>query len=82
MTGLGQYAGPRHIEVEDWSAGGQRLRPQWERDLPEHQRDELDRQRARAVGIAAHGMHGPDQMTRVEAKLDELLRRLPPPPVT
>jgi hypothetical protein len=65
--------------------GGQKLRPQWERDLPEHERDALDRSRAQVEHFASWtAMHGDGRdrmLLRIEAKLDELLRRLPPPPI-
>ncbi len=63
----------------------QQLRPEWERNLSEWERDALDRQRGKDAHFrswtAMHG-DGRDQMLmRIEAKLDDLLRRLPAPPV-
>lgn len=61
--------------------GGQQLRPQWERDLPQWERDALDRQRGQEAHFASWtAMHGDGRdraLLRIEAKLDELLRRLP-----
>lgn len=75
MSDYGQYVGP----------GYQNLRPQWERDLPEYEREALDRRRGQDTHFKAHAMtNGTARdrtLVRIEDKLDQILRLLSAPPI-